>query len=748
MEKEGYIEKIIYKNEGNGYTVFTVVDDNQEETTFVGVVEGAEEGVYIMASGEEVEHPTYDMQFKVESYDIRMPDDKDSMEKYLASGAIKGIGEVTAARIVNRFGLDTFRIIEEEPERLSEIKGISSSKAREIGICFREKSQMRDAMIFLGNYGISPNLCVKIFDEYGSRLYKIIETNPYKIAEDISGVGFKVADEIARQAGIGQDSDFRIRAALLYTLLKSNGLGHMYLPKQLLVRKTLELLGSDGAIASISDEVIDNQIVGLTIDGKLMVKKIDDMECVYSSTNYYLELNCARMLCELDAAYEVDEAHINKQIGFIEKKEHIVLDDTQKQAVLNAAKSGVFIITGGPGTGKTTTINAIIKYFEEENMEISLGAPTGRAAKRITEATGYKAQTIHRLLEINGGVDMDSGYQFERNASNPLETDVIIIDEVSMVDMYILHALLSATVCGTHLILVGDVNQLPSVGPGNVLRDIIESTAFNICVLNKIYRQEEGSDIVVNAHKINNGEHFVMNNKSKDFFYMPRLNSKAVIEEIGQLVKRKLPSYVDAGSLDIQVLTPMRNGELGVENLNNQLQQVLNPPSKSKKEKEIRGTIFRVGDKVMQIKNNYKLPWTIFSPKGRFKVDEGLGVFNGDMGVITEINDFDENVTVVFDDNKEVSYSYSALDELELAYAITIHKSQGSEYPAVVIPLLGGPRILLNRNLLYTAITRAKKCAVIVGNGNVVDMMIDNTEEQKRYTSLKLRINEFRSDDL
>ena len=728
--KEGYVEKIIYHNDSNNYTVFSVSVDGEEEV-FVGSIEGISEGMYIEAEGEEVNHPTYDMQFNISRYEIKMPDDLISMEKYLGSGVIKGIGEITANRIIKKFKLDTIRIIEEEPERLAEIKGISLTKARDIGIQFNDKREMRQALMYLSKYGINSQLAIKIYNEYGNRMAGIIENNPYKIAEDIDGVGFKIADKIAKSAGIKSDSDFRIRAALFYTLSQANGWGHMYLPKQMLINETKKLLLDPEEMDSISDAAIDNQLVSLAIDGKIKEQEIDNQRIVYSSRNYYLELNCARMLLDLNISENISGSVIDNAILKIEKKEGIQLDDLQKKAVRLSAQSGLVVITGGPGTGKTTTINTIIKYFEEMDSEILLAAPTGRAAKRITEATGYGAQTVHRMLELNGQADGSSGYKFERNSENPLEADVIIIDEVSMVDMNLLHGLLQAVMPGTHLILVGDDNQLPSVGPGNVLKDIIRSKRFTVCALNKIYRQEEGSDIVINAHKINNGEHFVMNNKSKDFFYMPRMNVRAVQEEVGVLLSRKLPGYVECATSEIQVLTPMRKGDLGVLNLNKELQKVLNPPANDKAEKEVHGVIFRQGDKVMQIKNNYKIEWAIYKGKGRFKIEEGLGVFNGDTGIVTSINDYSETVTVLFDDNKEVEYGFNMLDELELAYAVTIHKSQGSEYPAVVIPLLSGPDILLNRNLLYTAVTRAKKCVVIVGNSNIVDRMIDNANEQK-----------------
>ena len=763
MEREGIVSKIIYKNEGNQYVVFAVETEDGEDETFVGYLTGIEEGMYILARGEYVEHPSYSMQFKVSEYEVKMPDNLLSMERYLGSGAIKGIGEVMAKRIIKTFGLDTFRIMEQEPERLAEIKGISLRKANEIGVQFIEKQAMREALMFLSEFGISPNLAVKIFNEYGQRMYTIVKKNPYQIAEDISGVGFKMADAIAARAGIGMQSDFRVRAAIIYTLNQAIGLGHIYLPKSLLMNWTKQLLAksSDGSTNqplyeiednpyAVEESVIEIQLNNLQVEGKVIFRERDGEIIVYTAGNYHRELDVARRLLENKTTLGVPDATIEKSIKGIEKAEHIQLDELQKEAIRQAAQQGVLVITGGPGTGKTTTINAIIKYFEGEGVDLLLAAPTGRAAKRMTEATGYKAQTIHRLLELNGGVDEESGnmgIRFERNESNPLEADVIIIDEMSMVDLALMHALLVAVIPGTHLILVGDENQLPSVGAGNVLKDIIRSGCIPVVSLNRIFRQEEGSQIVENAHKINKGQPILMDNKSKDFFYLPRTNTKDVAKEVGLLLTKKLPGYVGCEGKEIQVLTPMRNGELGVGNLNTELQKVLNPANSHKKEKELNnGTVFREGDKVMQIRNNYKLEWSIYGGKGRFKMEEGVGVFNGDMGVIKEIDDYNEEVVVLFDDDKEVRYPYNLLDELELSYAITIHKSQGSEYPAVVLPLFSGPRILMNRNLLYTAVTRAKRCVVIVGNGHLVETMIQNNDEQKRYSSLDLRIQEFSSE--
>lgn len=755
MEKEGIVSKIIYKNEKNQYVVFVVETEDGDDETFVGYLSGLEEGMYILARGEYIEHASYGVQFQVTEYEVKMPDDLVSMERYLGSGAIKGVGEIMAKRIIKTFGKDTFKIIEEQPERLAEIKGISERKANEIGVSFIEKQAMREAVMFLGDFGISPNLSVKIFNEYGQRMYQVVKQNPYQIAEDIQGVGFKTADAIAARAGIGVQSDFRIRAALIYSLNQAIGLGHIYLPKELLIRWTKQLLEKgnsdyvqDVENLSIAEDTIEAQLMNLHVDGKVILKTLEEQTIVYEQHSYHRELDTARRLLETKSTLDISEQELDDAIAKIEKQEKLQLDVLQKEAVKQAARQGILVITGGPGTGKTTTINAIIKYFELENLELLLAAPTGRAAKRMTEATGYKAQTIHRMLELTGGVAEDgdySGIHFERNEMNPLEADVIIIDEMSMVDMMLMHALMKAIMPGTHLILVGDENQLPSVGAGNVLKDIIKSQCVPVVSLTHIFRQEEGSAIVENAHKINKGLPIQMDNKSRDFFYLPRKSVLDVTNEVGALLTRKLPKYVGCEPSDIQVLTPMRNGELGVSRLNEILQNILNPKSPRKKEKELNnGTVFREGDKVMQIKNNYKMEWTVYGGKGHFKVEEGVGVFNGDMGIIKEIDSYNEEILVLFDDDKEVRYPYNLLDELELSYAITIHKSQGSEYPAVILPLFSGPRVLMNRNLLYTAVTRAKQCVVIVGNGYLVETMIQNNDEQKRYSTLDVRLREMK----
>ncbi len=732
MEKlAGYVEHIIYRNTENGYTVLNLVS-KEEEITCVGIFSAIAEGENIEAVGDYTDHPTYGTQFKVTSFEEKAPEDEEAIERYLGSGAIKGIGLAMAARIVRRFKEDTFRIIEEEPERLAEVKGISERKAMEIANQVNEKRDLRQAMIFLQQYGITMNLAVKIYNKYGQGVYGILKENPYQLADDIEGVGFKTADDIAARAGIRMDSDFRVRSGILYTLLQASGEGHTYLPKEELTDKTAELLGVD-------PQIIEKNYMDLTIDRKIIQKQSGEQIHIYASAFYYMEANTAAMLHGLNIAYDVADAEIEQRIHKIEKQTGMQLDEHQVQAVKEAVRNGLLVITGGPGTGKTTTINTIIRYFEMEGLDIFLAAPTGRAAKRMSETTGFEARTIHRMLELNGGMEGSAG--FERNETNPLETDVVIIDEMSMVDISLMNSLLKAVAPGTRLILVGDINQLPSVGPGCVLRDIIQSETCNVVMLTKIFRQASTSDIIVNAHKINRGEQVSLDNKSMDFFFLKRYDADVIINVVLQLVKQKLPKFVDATPYDIQVLTPMRKGLLGVERLNGILQRYLNPPEPSKREKEHGDMIFREGDKVMQTKNNYQLEWEITTKFG-LTVDKGMGIFNGDMGIITEINDFAETMTVEFDEGRKVEYSFKLLDELELAYAITIHKSQGSEYPAVVIPLLNGPAMLMNRNLLYTAVTRARKCVTLVGNEGTFTQMIQNTSQQKRYSGLCDRLKE------
>lgn len=730
----GYVEHIVFRNEENGYTVFHL-ENEDGEVTCVGNLNFITEGEMLELEGEYVNHSVYGNQLKVSAYRVKEPEDLVSIERYLGSGAIKGIGQTMASRIVKKFREDTFRIIEEEPERLAEIKGISERKAMEIASQMEEKKDMRKSMIYLQKYGISTKLAAKIYQRYGMKVHQILEENPYRLADDIEGVGFRTADEIAARIGIHTDSDYRIRSGLFYILQQAVAEGHIYLPEELLLRRAKVLLG-------IEIEDIEKYIMDLCMERKTVMKEKDGKVIVYPAHYYYMELNTAKMLNDLDIDCQMPEDMMEKRLRAVEEKEKIELDPLQHKAVIESIKHGLLILTGGPGTGKTTTINTMIQFFESEGMSILLAAPTGRAAKRMTEATGYEAQTIHRLLEVNGNPEEESTGGFLRNRENPLEADVIIIDEMSMVDLNLMHALLSAVVQGTRLILVGDVDQLPSVGPGSVLKDIISSERFHVVTLTKIFRQAGESDIIMNAHKINAGEPVELNKKSRDFFFVKCDEADTIIGGIIALIQRKLPQYVQAHPNEIQVMTPTRKGLLGVERMNVILQKYLNPADEKKTERELNGRLFREGDKVMQIKNNYQLEWEICTRFG-LTVDKGMGVFNGDMGVISEINEYKETVEVEYDEGRKVKYGFDMVDELELAYAITVHKSQGSEYPAVILPLLPGPKLLYNRNLLYTAVTRAKKCLTIIGSDTTFQEMIRNKSEQERYTSLAERIGEF-----
>lgn len=733
-EIKGYVEHIVYRNEDNGYTVFHL-NNEDGEVTCVGNFHFIEEGELLRMEGEYTTHKLYGLQFAVQTSEVCEPEDLVSIERYLGSGAIKGVGAALAGRIVKKFREDTFRIIEEEPERLAEVKGISERKAREIAVQAEEKKDLRRAMIYLQKYGISTTLAAKIYQQYGRNVYRIIEENPYRLADDVAGVGFKTADEIAAKVGIHTDSDYRIRSGIFYTLMQSIGEGHVYLLKDALTWRA-------GRLLEVEIDNIEKYLMDLAMEKKVVLKEAEDGVRVYSSRFYYMELNVAKMLHDLNISEEVSRERLLERLGKIEDATGLFLDEMQRKAVMEAAKQGILVLTGGPGTGKTTTINAMIRLFESEGMTILLAAPTGRAAKRMTETTGYEASTIHRLLEVSGNPEEETIGGFQRNEENPLDTDVLIIDEVSMVDLPLMNALLKAVMPGTRLILVGDQNQLPSVGPGSVLKDIIASGCFPVVMLTKIFRQAGESDIVVNAHKINRGEPVILDNKSRDFFFLKRQEPNVIISVMLTLIQKKLPKYVNAGIYDIQVMTPMRKGLLGIERLNQILQQYLNPPSPEKSEREYADRLFREGDKVMQIKNNYQLEWKIQTKYG-LTVDKGQGVFNGDMGVVREINTYEETITVEYDEHRQVVYPYSMMDELELAYAITVHKSQGSEYPAVVIPLLQGPRQLYHRNLLYTAVTRAKKCVTLVGSEAVFQEMIRNNQDQKRNTSLAERIREF-----
>ena len=803
---KGFVSHIVYRNEENSYTVFELTltesadgtsagsdsgtragSDNGNSTgsrpagsaeqpdtselgdvmTCVGYPVSISEGESCVVEGEYTTHPVYGEQLRVRSYRMIAPENAQAMYRYLAAGSIKRIGPAMAARIIKMFGDDTLRVMEEEPEKLARVKGISLNIAREIGAQMEDKKDLRDAMIFLQKYGIGSAHASRIWQTYGMGLYEIMKTNPYRLAEDIRGIGFATADEIARRIGIRADSEYRIRSGLLYNLFMASGEGHSFLPRDILLKRTGELLRLP------PDEVL-LQMENLAIEGRLKIRwrGEDRSEAeVYLTGVYRREQEIARMLLDLDARLRgssKDKAGLRKmedRISALEKEEKITLDPLQRKAVLEAASNAVLLISGGPGTGKTTTINTIIRFFKGEKLEVVLAAPTGRAARRMSEATGYPAMTIHRLLGVRSPEDSDPGEggfpdagreysaggsagekqggfsYFERGKDNPIKADVVIIDEMSMVDMNLFHALLMAVPAGARLVMVGDVNQLPSVGPGCVLQDLIESGSFHTIMLRHIFRQASESDIVMNAHRILEGTSLPMDNKSRDFFFLERDQVPVIYKHTVQLIRQMLPGYVGCRPEDIQVLTPMRRGNLGVARLNEVLQSVLNPPAAGKREHEDHDTVFREGDKVMQTRNNYSIEWEI---RGNFgmPVEQGTGIFNGDFGRIMEIDPGRKVMTVCFDDARMVEYQFSDLEDLDLAYAITVHKSQGSEYPAVILPLLSGPSGLFNRNLLYTAVTRARKCVVMLGSRGAVDRMIANTQRTHRYTGLRERILE------
>lgn len=738
---ETTVEDIIFQNKENGYTV-CVVEYEGEELSCVGEMAGIYVGEEVKIVGTWSTHPIYGRQVKVELIERSMPKTVQGMEKYLASGVIKGIGARTAKKIVKHFGLDTFRIIEEEPLVLAQINGISENKAKEIGEVFHAQYELRKAMLFLQDYGITPTYAIKIYQHYKERTTEVVKNTPYRLVEDIYGIGFRKADEIAAQVGIAREDPHRIRTGILYLLTNNSNNGHTYMPRNILVEESIKLLLPETyeehlRMQSFENPLIDNALIELSMNKQIIIKNYDNEACVFLAYLYHSEQAVARKLIDLASLYEKNPAiDVEKELAKTQKDLKIELVEEQKEAVRHTLTHGVTVITGGPGTGKTTTINAILHMLEKAGEDVLLAAPTGRAAKRMSEATGMEAQTIHRLLEIGYMREDTNKQMFNRNEENPLEADVIIVDEMSMVDITLMHALLKAVVEGQRLILIGDADQLPSVGAGNVLKDIIKSGRIPVVRLIQIFRQASKSAIVMNAHRINKGEYPIANEKGTDFFVMKRSIQEEVRDTLIELIMERLPKYQGFDSIkDIQILAPMRKGLLGVNELNKSLQAVLNPHHDLKPEKEYRGTLFRTGDKVMQIKNNYNTPWKILGKTG-MSIDEGTGVFNGDCGIITAIKEEEECLVVTFDDGKVVEYEFNQLDELELAYAVTIHKSQGSEYPVVILPIHSGPPMLLSRNLLYTAVTRAKKMVVCVGLVETIQRMVDNNREIQRYSSL------------
>lgn len=739
----GTVAHIVYRNEENGYTVFEITGEECEETC-IGYFAGISEGMVINAQGIYMEHASYGRQFKVEQYEFREPETTEAIELYLGSGAVKGIGKALAKRIVKRFGDDAMRIFEEEPERLAEIKGISLAKARTLGEEAARQADMRKAMIFLENLGISLKMSIRIYKKYGDDVYGIIRENPYRLSDDIDGIGFLTADRLAQKAGIAPDSPFRIKSGVLFVLTNAAGDGHVCLPESQLMARAADLL-------SVEEALVEDAVTDLTLARQIVIKEAprgkygevpEGTRFVYIASYYYMELGAARKLIDLAMPLGADPDETERKVDGIMEESGILLEDAQRDAVLAAVENGVLILTGGPGTGKTTTINALIRYFRNEGLDVALAAPTGRASKRMTEATGYEASTIHRLLEVSASQDDEEVIsRFGRGRDRPLEADVVVIDEMSMVDIFLFHALLDAIVPGTRLILVGDDNQLPSVGPGSVLRDILASEAFPAVTLTRIFRQAASSDIVVNAHRIHAGEEIKLTNDSKDFFFLRRDDPDRILRNTLELIKDRLPGYVGAKPYDIQVLAPMKKGTLGVDRINTILQRYLNPPGRGKREKEYGDRVFRTGDKVMQMRNNYQITWETRGRHG-IKGDEGTGIFNGDLGTIRDIKDYENCMEIEFDEGRYVDYPYASLEDLELAYAATIHKSQGSEYPAVILPILGGPRMLMTRNLLYTAVTRAKSCVVVIGSEEAVRDMIRNDIERLRFTTLDERIRE------
>jgi exodeoxyribonuclease V alpha subunit len=731
---EGIVEEIIFRNEINGYTVARL-NTSDGSITIVGKSAFINLEEMVELEGDWVYHDRFGEQFSFTKIKTTAPSTLKGIENYLASGLIPHVGKKTAKKIVERFGLDSLDIIQYNPERLKEIPGIGDKKLEKISKAYEEHRELRDIMVYLQQYDISINNGIKIYKKYGKETIKVIGENPYKLSEDIHGIGFITADNMAKKMGISEDSPFRIEAGLKFSMINSAGEGHCYLPKEELIKKSEKIL-------KVDREAIEEAIQNLALRKNFYLVTEGEETLIYYMPYHIAENNVARKIIDLSMVeFDQLDVNIDEEVEKIEAREDITFGKKQVLAIKESLDNGVVIITGGPGTGKTTTINAIISIYEDLDMKVVLAAPTGRAAKRMTETTGRESQTIHRLLEFSF-MESEEEMSFNKDDESPIDADVIIIDEASMIDILLMNSLLKAINPGTRLILVGDVDQLPSVGAGNVLRDLIESGCIRVVRLDEIFRQAEESMIIVNAHRINKGDYPILNEKDKDFFFMDTGSTQETLATILDLVQDRLPKYYGVDSLrDIQVLSPMRRGEVGINSLNKHLQEVLNPKDDNWQEKQVGDEIFRIGDKVMQVKNNYKLKWNLL--KDGEEVDTGEGVFNGDLGFITDINNEESIVTVLFDDEKEVEYEFSELDEIKLSYATTVHKSQGSEFPVVLMPIHWGPPMLLTRNLIYTAITRAKKLVVLVGDRKYLSMMINNNKIAKRYSSLDKKIKDF-----
>jgi len=730
---KGTIIETIFRNNENGYTVAVMEADNNDIITVTGVFGSDVTSETIEVYGKKIKHPKYGEQFQVDMYNTVLPSNLDQIENYLSSGLIKGIGKYTAKKIVEVFKEDTFEIIQKYPERLSEVEGIGEKKIEMISKSFTEHSDIKEIMIFLQSHDISTSYSVKIYKQYGKNTIQAIRENPYRLTEDIYGIGFKLADKIAASLGVEKISPYRISSGVKYVLSEYASRGHTYVPYNMLLNSTLNILETNS-------EDTEDEIRNMAFNGKIHIETIYDEQAVYYIPYHTAEVNVCKDLINLaQAEFNVLENEADLYLNEIEEESSITLTEKQKEAIIQSILNGVTVITGGPGTGKTTIILSILKVFEKMNKKVLLCAPTGRATKRITESTNREAKTIHRMLEYAFGED-DRNLAFNKNENSPLDCDVVIIDEMSMVDILLMNNLLKAIKRGTRLILVGDVDQLPSVGAGNVLSDIIKSNTIKTIRLDTIFRQSEGSMIVQNAHMINKGSMPICNKKDSDFFFMKQNNSADLLNLIVDLYNNRLPvKYNFNPARDIQVLSPMKKGELGVIELNKKIQAAINPPSKLKKEKVFGKYTFRVGDKVMQIKNNYQAEWKIHTIDE--KIITGEGVYNGDIGYIIFIDEVEQELFVQFDDEKEVAYSFAQLDELILAYATTVHKSQGSEFPVIIMPIVWGPPMLLTRNLFYTAITRAKNLVVLVGFEKYMKDMIDNNKIDRRFSALDYRLH-------